>query len=241
MIDWSRILIMVPAHNEVDNLPRVIPEIRAAAPGAPIVVIDDCSTDGTCGVARELGVTVVSHPINLGAGGAIGTGFGYAVERGYDLAVNVDGDGQHDPASLSAVVGPVVAGEADVAIGSRYVARTSYRTPWVRRAGMLLFSWLTTRLAGQSVHDTTSGYRAYSREVLIHCARDLPHDFPDAPFLIHLARSGFRLVEVPVEMRVREFGASFYTLGKTLYYPYKILVASIIVAMRPQPRRRKTS
>jgi glycosyltransferase involved in cell wall biosynthesis len=241
VIDWSRILVMVPAYNEAENLPRVIPEIRAAAPGAPIVVIDDCSSDDTCEVARGLGVTVVSHPVNLGAGGAIGTGFDYAAERGYDIAVNVDGDGQHDPASLSAVVGPVVAGEADVAIGSRYVARTGYRTPAVRRVGMLLFSWLTTLLAGQCVRDTTSGYRAYSREVLVHCAHDLPHDFPDAPFLIHLARSGFRLVEVPVEMRAREFGASFYTLGKTLYYPYKVLVASIIVAMRSKPRRRRSS
>ena len=241
MIDWSRILVMVPAFNEAESLPRVISEIRAAAPGAPIVVIDDCSTDDTRNVARGLGVSVVSHPVNLGAGGAIGTGFRYATEHGFDLAVNVDGDGQHDPASLAAVVGPVAAGEADVAIGSRYVSRTRYRTPVVRRAGMLLFSWLTTLLAGQAIRDTTSGYRAFSREVLKYCAQDLPHDFPDAPFLIHLARSGFRLVEVPVEMRAREFGASFYTLGKSLYYPYKNLMASIIVALRPKSRRRRQS
>jgi hypothetical protein len=239
MIDWSRILVTVPAYNEAENLPRVIPEIRAAAPGAAILVIDDCSTDDTREVARGLGVTVVSHPVNLGAGGAIGTGFRYAVERGFDLAVNVDGDGQHDPACLPAVVEPVVAGTADVAIGSRYVSRTRYRTPALRRAGMLLFSWLTTRLAGQPIHDTTSGYRAYSREVLRHCMRDLPHDFPDAPFLIHLARSGFRLVEVPVEMRAREFGTSFYTLGKSLYYPYKNLLASLVVWMQVKPRGRK--
>ncbi|MBI5837804.1 MAG: glycosyltransferase family 2 protein [Candidatus Eisenbacteria bacterium] len=239
MIDWTRVLVTVPAFNEAENLPRVIPEIRAAAPGAAILVVDDCSRDETRAVARGLGVTVVSHPVNLGAGGAIGTGFRYAVEKGYDLAVNVDGDGQHDPRHLAAVVSPVAGGQADVSIGSRYVEKTAYRAPLLRRTGMLLFSWVTTRLAGVAIHDTTSGYRAYSREVMRHCMADLPHDFPDAPFLIHLARSGFRLVEVPVEMRAREFGQSFYTFTKSLYYPYKNLLASAIVALRVKSRGRR--
>ncbi|HVP37845.1 MAG TPA: glycosyltransferase family 2 protein [Candidatus Saccharimonadales bacterium] len=240
-MDWSRILVTVPAYDEAESLPRVIPEIRAAAPGAPILVVDDCSADDTREVARRLGVTVASHPVNLGAGAAVGTGFLYALGRGFDLAVNVDGDGQHDPRYLGDVAGPVARGEADVAIGSRYVARTSYRAPVLRRAGMVVFSLLTTWLAGCSIRDTTSGYRAYSREVMRHCVRDLPHDFPDAPFLIHLARSGFRIVEVPVEMRAREHGRSFYTLGKSLYYPYKNLLASIFVALRVKRQGRKSS
>ena len=119
------------------------------------------------------------------------------------------------------------------------VARTAYRAPLLRRMGMLLFSWLTTRLVGHPIHDTTSGYRAYSRAVMAHCQNDLPHDFPDAPFLIYLARSGFRLMEVPVEMRAREFGVSFYTFGKKLYYPYKNLLASMIVAMQVRSRERR--
>ena len=98
---------------------------------------------------------------------------------------------------------------------------------------------LTTRFVGHPIHDTTSGYRAYSRAAMIHCQRELPHDFPDAPFLIHLARSGFRIVEVPVEMRAREFGTSFYTFGKSLYYPYKNLLASIIVTLRVRPQMRR--
>jgi hypothetical protein len=240
VIEWPKVLVTVPAYNEADNLPRVIPEIRAAAPGAHILVIDDCSTDATREVALGLGVPVVSHPINLGAGGALGTGLRYAADAGFAVTVNVDGDGQHDPACLPAVVGPVARGEADVAIGSRYVARTGYRTPAMRRLGMVLFSWLATRLAGQPIRDTTSGFRAYSLQALRACVRDLPHDFPDAPFLILLARSGFRLIEVPVEMRRREFGTSLYTLGKSLYYPYKNLLASLVVTMRVKPRGRKS-
>ncbi len=241
MIDWTRVLITVPAYNEAENLPVVIPEIRAAAPGAHIVVIDDCSRDTSREVARSLGVPVVSHPVNMGAGGAIGTGFQYAVERGYAVAVNVDGDCQHDPRHLADVVGPVLEGRADVAIGSRYVAATAYRTPLVRRLGMLLFSWVTSRFVGHPIKDTTSGYRAYSLEVMRHFQRELPHDFPDAPFLIALARAGFRLLEVPVEMRARERGESFFTFGKSMYYPYKNLLASLIVAMRPGRRARRTS
>ena len=239
MIDWSRILVTVPAYNEAENLCRVIGEIRSAAPGAAIVVIDDCSSDDTRSVAQGLGVPVVSHPVNLGAGGAIGTGFRYALEHDFDLAVNVDGDAQHDPGYLAEVVTPVAEGRADVVIGSRYVAKTAYRAPLLRRTGMLLFSWVTTRFAGQPIHDTTSGYRAYSRRVMKHCQHSLPHDFPDAPFLIYLARSGFRLLEVPVEMRAREFGTSFYTVGKQIYYPYKNLLASLVVAMQVRPQGRK--
>ncbi len=238
-IPWERVLVTVPCFNEAENLPRVIPEILAVAPGAHVVVIDDCSTDDTREVALGFGLAVVSHPVNLGAGGAIGTGFRYALERGFELAVNVDGDGQHDPRNLESVVRPVLEGRADVVIGSRYVERTAYRTPPMRRLGMMLFSWLTTRFVGHPIHDTTSGYRSYSREVMRHCVRDLPHDFPDAPFLIQLARSGFRLAEVAVEMREREFGTSFFTLGKSLYYPYKNLLAAMVVALQTRGKERR--
>lgn len=233
MIDWSRVLVTVPAYNEAENLPVVIPEIRAAAPGAHIVVIDDCSRDDSRAVAEAMGLPVVSHPVNLGAGGAIGTGFRYAVERGYAVAVNVDGDCQHDPRYIADVVEPVLTGRSDVSIGSRYVASSAYRAPVLRRIGMLLFSGVTSLFVGHPIKDTTSGYRAYSLEVMRHFQRDLPHDFPDAPFLIALARAGFRLVEVPVEMRARERGESFFTVGKSLYYPYKNLLASLVMAMRP--------
>jgi glycosyltransferase involved in cell wall biosynthesis len=149
------------------------------------------------------------------------------------VAVQLDADGQHDPAYLAALLRPVIAGEADVSIGSRYVTgRTSYQAPALRRLGMVFFSWIVRWAVGFTIADTTSGFRAYNCAVMAVGARDFPKDFPDAPLLIALARRGFRLVEVPVEMRAREAGQSFYTWTKSLYYPYKCLLASAMVLLR---------
>ena len=201
------------------------------------LVVDDGSGDGTAAVARAAGVPVIRHPINLGVGGALQTGFRYALAHGYAVAVQLDADGQHDPADLEAVLAPVLEGRADVSIGSRYLRPTGYRAPLSRRLGMLMFSAITGAAAGQPIADTTSGYRAYSSAVMEICQHDLPKDFPDAPLLIALARRGFRLCEVPVTMRERRAGKSFYTLGKSLYYPYKNLLASLMAMLQRSPSR----
>jgi hypothetical protein len=175
---------------------------------------------------------VVRHPVNLGVGGALQTGMRYAVEHDYDVGVQLDADGQHDPAFLEPLLEPVVAGRCDVSIGSRYVSRTEYRAPLARRLGMMLFAWVVRLALKQRIADTTSGFRAYNRAVMEVCQHDFPKDFPDAPLLIALARRGFRLLEVPVRMRERHAGESFYTLGKSLYYPYKNLLASLMAWLR---------
>lgn len=228
MTTSPRVLVVIPAHNEEASLPATLAEVRARAPGVDLLVVDDGSRDGTRDAARAARVPVVRHPVNLGVGGALQTGFRYAVERGYDVGVQLDADGQHDPAYLEALLAPVLEGRCDVSIGSRYVARTGYRTPLVRRVGMLLFQGVVRLALGQRIADTTSGFRAYARPVMQVCQHEFPKDFPDAPLLIALARRGFRLLEVPVEMRERQAGTSFYTLGKSLYYPYKNLVASLM-------------
>jgi glycosyltransferase involved in cell wall biosynthesis len=227
-----RVLVIVPAHNEQDSLPRTLEEVRARATGVDVLVVDDGSLDGTSAAARRAGVPVVRHPVNLGVGGALQTGFRWAVDHGYDVGVQLDADGQHDPACLAALLEPVLAGRCDVSIGSRYVARTGYRTPRARRLGMLVFSSLVSAALGQRITDTTSGFRAYNRAVMDVCQHDFPKDFPDAPLLIALARRGFRLSEVAVEMRERQAGQSFYTLGKSLYYPYKNLLASLMALLQ---------
>jgi len=227
-VNAPRVLVIVPAHNEAESLPKTLAEVRAAAPDVALLVVDDGSSDETSAVARRLGVPVVRLPVNLGVGGALQTGFRYAVREGYDIGVQLDADGQHDPAYLAAVVAPVAEGRCDVGIGSRYVTRSGYRAPLVRRAGMVLFSGLVRLALRQRIADTTSGFRAYARPVMEVCQREFPADFPDAPLLIALAKRGFRLLEVPVEMRERTAGTSFYTLGKSLYYPYKNLLASLM-------------
>ncbi len=228
----ARVLVIVPAHNEEASLPATLAELRAKAPQVEVLVVDDGSRDGTTRIAREAGVAVVRHPVNLGVGGALQTGFRWAYEHGYDIGVQLDADGQHDPAYLGALLAPVLEGSCDVSIGSRFVSATGYRAPWSRRLGMLLFSGVVRLALGRSIADTTSGFRAYNRAVMDVCQHDFPKDFPDAPLLIALARRGFRLDEVPVVMRERQAGQSFYTLGKQLYYPYKNLLASLMALIR---------
>ena len=227
-----RVLVIIPAHNEEESLPATLAEVRAKAPGADLLVVDDGSRDGTSRVAREAGVKVVRHPVNLGVGGALQTGFHWAVEHGYDVGVQLDADGQHDPDYLAPLLAPVVEGRCDVSIGSRFVAASGYRAPLNRRIGMMLFQAVVKLAIGRRITDTTSGFRAYSRAVMDVCRHDFPKDFPDAPLLIGLARRGFRLDEVPVRMRERQAGRSFYTLGKQLYYPYKNLLASLMALIR---------
>lgn len=227
-----RVLVIVPAHNEEESLPATLAEVRAKAPGVDVLVVDDGSRDATSRVAREAGVKVVRHPVNLGVGGALQTGFRWAVEHGYDVGVQLDADGQHDPDYLAPLLAPVNEGRCDVSIGSRFVEATGYRAPLNRRLGMVLFQAVVKLAIGRRITDTTSGFRAYSRHVMEVCQHEFPKDFPDAPLLIGLARRGFRLDEVPVRMRERQAGRSFYTLGKQLYYPYKNLLASLMALIR---------
>jgi len=223
-----RVLVVVPAHNEAESLPSTLAEVRERAGWCDVLVVDDGSRDRTGAVAREAGVPVLRHAVNLGVGGALQTGFRYAISHGYDMAVQLDADGQHDPAYLRDLVTPVAEGRCDLSIGSRYVSRSGYRAPAARRFGMLVFSGIVRLALRQRISDTTSGFRAYGRSVMEVCQYDFPTDFPDAPLLIALALRGFRLLEVPVEMRERRAGESFYTLGKSLYYPYKNLLASLM-------------
>ena len=230
-----RTLVVVPALNESESLPATLAKLKREAPQVDVLVIDDGSRDGTAEIARALGVPVVRHAFNLGVGAALQTAFRYALDHGYDVAVQFDADGQHDVEDLAAIVAPVAAGTCDVAIGSRYVTTTGYRAPLTRRLGMLLFSGLVRLAVGQRIADTTSGFRAYGRAAMEVCQHDFPRDFPDAPLLIMLARRGFRLQEVPAHMHERVAGKSFYTLGKSLYYPYKNLLASLM-ALLQRPR-----
>jgi len=228
----ARVLVVIPAHDEAESLPHTLDEVRERAPGVTVLVVDDGSGDRTADVARAASIPVVRHAFNLGVGGALQTGFRFAIAGGYDVAVQLDADGQHDPADLAAVVAPVAAGSLDVAIGSRYLRPTGYHAPLTRRLGMRLFSALTRLMIGQPIADTTSGFRAYGRRVMEVCQHDLPQDFPDAPLLIALSRRGFRIGEVPVHMRERRAGRSFYTFSRSLYYPYKNLLASLMAMLQ---------
>jgi len=222
----------VPAFNEAACVGSVVEEIRAADPGFEILVVDDGSTDGTAEVARAHGAHVVRLPFNLGIGGAVQTGYRYARDRGFDLAVQVDGDGQHDARELPALVAPVLAGEADLVVGSRFAGAGEYRAPFARGLGIRLFARTISRLVGQRVTDTTSGFRAANARAIELFADDYPHDYPEVETTVMVVRERLRLVEVPVRMRERAAGRSSITAGRSVYYMAKVFVALFVGLFR---------
>jgi len=225
-------LAIVPALNEEETVGRVIDEIRSFDSGFDIVVVDDGSTDRTAGVAADRGAHVVRLPFNLGIGGAMQTGYRFAFERGYDIAVQIDGDGQHDPAELPAILGPVLAGEADLCVGSRFTSRSGYRSSFVRRVGIRLFARIVSAVVGQKVTDTTSGFRAANRKGIALFATDYPHDYPEVEATVMCVKHKLRLREVPVQMRERGGGTSSITALRSIYYMTKVLLAIFVGLFR---------
>jgi len=229
-----RRVAIVPALNEEVTVPRVIDELLAFDPGLDVVVVDDGSTDRTAAVAAAKGARVLRLPFNLGIGGAVQTGFRYAFEGGYDLAVRVDGDGQHDPAQLGAVLAPVLRGEADIAVGSRFAAAgpDGYRSSRSRRIGIRILAAVVSRIVGQRVTDTTSGFQALNRNGIALFARDYPHDYPEVEATVMVFRHRLRLAEVPVTMRERGGGRSSITALRSIYYMVKVLLAIFVGLFR---------
>ncbi len=227
-----RRIAIVPAYNEEDSVGRVLDELRAFDPGLEVVVVDDGSTDRTADTARARGAHVVRLPFNLGIGGAVQTGFRYAWEHGFEIAVRVDGDGQHDPRELGAVLEPVLADEADIAIGSRFSGRNGYRSSRSRRIGIRLLAWCVSALTRQRITDPTSGFQAANRLGIRLFAADYPHDYPEAEATVMVFKHRLRLQEVPVAMRARETGRSSITALRSVYYMVKVLLAIFVALFR---------
>ena len=228
----TRIVAVVPAFDEEGAIGAVVAEIGAFDPAIDVVVVDDGSADATAGAATAAGATVVRLPFNLGIGAAVQTGFRWALERDYDVAVRLDGDGQHDPAELPKLLAPLERGEADVVTGSRFRGDDdeAYRPPLGRRLGISWFARLVSLLSGQRVTDTTSGFQALNREGIALFARDYPSDYPEVEATVLVLKHRLRLVEVPVRMREREHGSSSITFLRSVYYAIKVTLA-LFVAM----------
>ena len=228
-----RRIAIVPALNEQDSIASVIREIRAADPDFEIVVIDDGSVDRTAEVAAGAGVTVVSMPFNVGIGGAVQTGLQYADAHGFDIAVQVDADGQHDPREIAKLLEPHLADEADIVVGSRFAGERTYRAPLRRRVGIRVFATLVSLIVGQELTDTSSSFRAFRRRAIAYFAKDYPHGFLETVEATVIAvRCGLRVKEVPVVMRERETGHSTLTLPLSIYYGAKVLVAVFVGIFR---------
>jgi len=228
-----RRIAIVPARNEEGAIGGVVREIRAFDPGLDVVVIDDGSTDGTAELAAAAGAVVLRLPFNLGIGGAVQTGFKYALDHGYDVAVRLDGDGQHDPAELPKLTGPLLRGEADIVVGSRFAdPDPAYRPPLARRIGIGFFAAVVSLLVRQKVTDTTSGFQALNGRGIRLFAADYPHDYPEVEATVMVVRHRLRLLEVPVRMREREHGRSSITALRSVYYMVKVLLALVVGMFR---------
>jgi glycosyltransferase involved in cell wall biosynthesis len=220
-----KILIIIPAHNEQASLPSLLEEVRRT--GCDAVVVNDASSDATEHIAKAAGFPVLSLPVNLGIGGGVQTGFVYALRNGYDIVLQVDGDGQHDPGQLDAVIAPIIAGDADCVIGSRYMPEapdTAYKTPFARRMGMYFSTSILYLATGLRINDTTSGFRALNREAFSYFATEYPVDHPEAEALLMLHQAGFRIIERPVRMRCRVGGQSLFTFFRAMLYPLRVIV-----------------
>jgi len=232
-----RSLAVVPAYNEAATVGRVVRSLQEHAPDFDVVVVDDGSTDGTGDEARAAGASVLRHPFNLGIGGAVQSGFTYALEHDYDYVVQVDGDGQHDPGQIARLQDAMAADPTiDVVCGSRFLdASMRYPAPISRRTGIHVFAFILSRLIGQRVSDPTSGFRLYNRRAIALFARDYPHDYPEAEAVLVLHHNRLRMREVPVRMFARGSGVSSISSGKSVYYMVKVLLAIFVGLARARP------
>jgi glycosyltransferase involved in cell wall biosynthesis len=233
----GRILIAIPAYNEAGRVGSVVADVRSVLPGADILVIDDGSKDETALEAHQAGASVLSLPVNSGYGAALQTGYKYAVRHGYDLLGQIDADGQHQAEYLITMLGRLEDPKIDVVIGSRFLDKDGhYRAPAARRAGIALFSRIATIVTRQHVSDPTSGFQVMRASVArFFCSDVYPVDYPDVDILILLHRSGFRVCEVPVQMRPST-NVSMHSGHKSLYYIYKMFLSILVTLLRPKVR-----
>lgn len=228
------ILVIIPTFNEAKNIVQVIRSIQSHAPGVDILVVNDGSRDATAFLAASAGAHVVSHPFNMGYGAACQTGFKYAYRRGYDYVVQMDGDGQHEPACITDLLTAVQSPDVDIVLGSRWLGLAEYKGPLLRKFGKFFFAFLASIITKHKVTDPTTGYQALNRRVIqFYCSEVYPVDYPDADMIIMLDRSGFRVKEVPVIMYLNDTGQSMHGgLIRPIYYGMKMMMSITMTLLR---------
>ena len=232
-------LIVIPAYNEEENIEALVNDVKKYQ--IDYLIINDGSTDNTEKILQERGLRHVTLPINLGIGGAVQTGYRYAREYGYDIAVQLDGDGQHDPAYLEKLVAPILSGEAEYVIGSRFMPgeHDGFRSTGMRRFGIRFLSGLILVLCGRHIYDVTSGFRAVNRRFIEVFAETYPPDYPEPEAIMDAAMRWAKIVEVPVVMRDRTGGVSSINWWRAVYYMIKVTLDIIICRISYGVRREK--
>ncbi|WP_029323462.1 glycosyltransferase family 2 protein [Butyrivibrio sp. AE3004] len=224
----SDVLIIIPAYNEAANIENIVDEITTGYPQYDYVVVNDGSSDNTAKILKKRKYNHINCPINLGIGGAIQTGYRYAKENEYDIAVQIDGDGQHDPAYIGEIIAPIQRGEADYVIGSRFVNKEGFQSSATRRIGIHFLSFLIAVLCLRRVKDVTSGFRAVNRFFINVFADNYPIDYPEPEAIMDAVMRRKRILELPVVMREREAGKSSINLKRSAYYMIKVSLDIIV-------------
>lgn len=225
-------LIIIPAYNEEECIEATVRRILKYAPEFDYVVINDCSTDNTRKICERNHFNILNLPINLGIGGAVQTGYQYALRHQYDVAVQMDGDGQHDPVYLQAMVDCMEKEGLDMVIGSRFIEKEGFQSSATRRMGIRFFEALIRLLTGKTITDPTSGMRMVDKRVIALFAQEYPKDYPEPESVVTLLMNGMKIKEVPVKMRAREGGVSSISSSDAVYYMIKVSMAVLIAAWR---------
>lgn len=232
-------LVIIPCYNEQDSIEATVARLRECCPEVDYLIVNDCSTDTTEAILRRRNFTHISLPCNLGIGGGVQAGYLYAKQNGYDITVQMDADGQHDPAYLRAVIAPVAEGRADMCIGSRFIEKRGFQSSAARRAGIRLLSGLIRLLTGKTVLDVTSGYRACGRSLTEFYADHYAQDYPEPEAIVAAVLHGYAVCEVPVEMKERQGGVSSIRAFRSVYYMVKVGLALIIARLTFSPKKKK--
>ena len=227
-----RKIIIIPVYNEEENIERTVESIQKNALDFDYIIINDCSTDHTRKICEENGFNVINLPINLGIGGAVQTGYRYAYEQGYDVAVQVDGDGQHDPKSLEKMAVYLQENGVDMVIGSRFIEKKGFQSSAARRIGISFFSILIKILTGKKITDPTSGLRMVGRNVMDIFSKDYPRDYPEPESVVAILRRNLKVKEIPVIMHERAGGVSSISFKNSVYYMIKVTFAILIERIR---------
>jgi glycosyltransferase involved in cell wall biosynthesis len=235
-VEPRELLVIIPAFNEEDAIAGVIQAIRVAVPGVPVLVLDDCSNDGTLAVARATGADVITLPHHLGLGGLVQTGYKLAFSLGYQYVIRVDGDGQHDPQDIPRIYERLRTSGAEMVIGCRMGVQDGWKTGFVRRIGIQFFRAMLRPILGRPVHDPTSGFVGVNRAALQVFAGSFPLEYPEIEALVVLQRRKFRFEEVPVQMHPRRTGRSSITAFKSLYYIVHVLLGVFVNILKYEGR-----
>lgn len=223
-----KVLIIIPAYNEQENIEKVVKSVEDNCPEYDYLIVNDCSTDNTAEICKNNNFNYIDLCCNLGIGGGVQSGYIYAYRNGYDCAIQIDGDGQHDPQYISRLVDPIEKGEADIVIGSRFIDYEGFQSSGMRRFGINFLSALIKAVCGAKVKDVTSGFRAANRKFIEFFSKEYADDYPEPEAIVATKLNGARILEVPVVMNEREGGTSSISPLKSVYYMIKVSLAILL-------------